>query len=72
MDSIYFRDPNGLKIELACYKFQAPEGIREAEILRTAYALRREAGDAHITDQHVADAIEQLIAEKSGTQPPAS
>ena len=24
MDSIYFRDPNGLQAELACYKFQPP------------------------------------------------
>ena len=24
MDSIYLRDPNGLKVELACYKFETP------------------------------------------------
>ena len=63
MDSIYFSDPNGLRLELACYKFQAPEGVPEADVLRLADAFRRQAGDHHITDQHVADAIEKLMAE---------
>jgi len=62
MDSIYFSDPNGLRLELACYKFQTPDGVRDADVLQRADALRREAGDHHITDQHVADAIEQLMA----------
>jgi hypothetical protein len=64
MDSIYFSDPNGLRLELACYKFQAPEGVRDADVLRRADTFRREAGDHHITDRHVADAIEQLMAER--------
>ena len=63
MDSIYFSDPNGLRLELACYKFQAPEGVREAEVLFRADAFRRKTGDHHITDQHVADAIEELMGE---------
>jgi len=63
MDSIYFSDPNGLRLELACYKFQAPEGVREADVLRRADSLRREAGDHHIGEQHLADAIEELVAE---------
>ena len=63
MDSIYFSDPNGLRLELACYKFHPPEGVREAEVLRRADVLRRKAGDHHIADQHVADAIEELMAE---------
>ena len=64
MDSIYFRDPNGLKVELACYKFQAPQGIREADILMRAYKLRLARGDHHIMDEHLADAIEDLVAEQ--------
>jgi catechol 2,3-dioxygenase-like lactoylglutathione lyase family enzyme len=64
MDSIYFRDPNGLKIELACYKFQAPEGVRDAEILRVASALRQAAGAYNITEEHLADAIETLMSRK--------
>jgi glyoxalase family protein len=61
MDSIYFRDPNGLKVELACYKFEAPEGIRDAEVLALAYRLRLERGDHHITEEHLADALELLL-----------
>jgi catechol 2,3-dioxygenase-like lactoylglutathione lyase family enzyme len=66
MDSIYFSDPNGLRLELACYKFQAPEGMRDADVLREADALRRRAGDHHITERHLADAIARLMSgEKS-------
>ena len=62
MDSIYLRDPNGLKVELACYKFEAPEGFRAADVLSKAYSLRLERGDHHITEEHLADAIELLLA----------
>lgn len=62
MDSIYLHDPNGLKVELACYKFETPEGFRAAEVLSKAYSLRLERGDPHITEEHVADAIELLLA----------
>ena len=64
MDSIYLHDPNGLKVELACYKFETPEGFRAAEVLSRAYALRVERGDHHITEEHVADAIELLLGER--------
>lgn len=64
MDSIYFQDPNGLKVELACYKFEAPEGIRAAEILMRAHKLRVERSDHHIDDEHLADVIEDLMREK--------
>src|SRR5262249_38252523 len=54
MDSIYLRDPNGLKVELACYKFETPEGFRAVDVLSKAYSLRVERGDHHITEQHLA------------------
>jgi catechol 2,3-dioxygenase-like lactoylglutathione lyase family enzyme len=63
MDSIYFSDPNGLRLELACYKFQTPDGYRDADVLQRAFELRTQAGDHHITEQHLADAIEELMAE---------
>ncbi len=63
MDSIYFSDPNGLRLELACYKFQTPEGVREADVLRVADAHRRRAGDHHITERHLADAIQELMSD---------
>jgi catechol 2,3-dioxygenase-like lactoylglutathione lyase family enzyme len=61
MDSIYLKDPNGLTVELACYKFQTPEGFRDADVLMQAYRLRAERGDHHITEDHLADAIELLM-----------
>ena len=61
MDSIYLHDPNGLKVELACYKFESPEGIRAQDILVRAFELRLERGDHHITEVHLADAIEELM-----------
>jgi catechol 2,3-dioxygenase-like lactoylglutathione lyase family enzyme len=62
MNSIYLRDPNGLKVELACYKFETPHGFRDADVLMTAHRLRVERGDPHIADVHLADAIAELIA----------
>ena len=64
MDSIYLHDPNGLKIELACYKFETPEGFRAADVLSKAFALRVERGDPHIKEEHLADAIESLLASR--------
>jgi len=61
MDSIYLRDPNGMKVELACYKFQTPDGFRDADVLMQAHRLRVERGDHHITAEHLADAIELLM-----------
>jgi catechol 2,3-dioxygenase-like lactoylglutathione lyase family enzyme len=61
MDSIYLRDPNGLKIELACYKFETPAGFRDADVLIAAHRIRVERNDHHIDATHVADAIEQLM-----------
>lgn len=60
MDSIYFRDPNGQLLELACYKFTPPEGYRLADVLALAHQLRVEAGDVAIEDHHLADAIAEL------------
>ncbi len=62
MNSIYLHDPNGLKIELACYKFETPEGFRDVDVLMKAHGLRVERGDHHITEEHLADAIEALLA----------
>lgn len=61
MDSIYFKDPLGLLIELACYKFEPPRGISHAEVLLEAHRLRVERGDYNIQDEHLADAIEALV-----------
>jgi len=60
MYSIYFRDPLGQLIELACYKFEPPVGATHAQVLLEAHKLRVERGDYAIADEHVADAIERL------------
>jgi hypothetical protein len=46
---------------VACYKFETPEGFRDADVLAAAYRLRVARGDHHITEEHLADAIEALV-----------
>jgi catechol 2,3-dioxygenase-like lactoylglutathione lyase family enzyme len=64
MDSIYFRDPNGQLLEMACFKFTPPEGHTIADVLRTAHRLRLKSGDYNITDIHLADAIAELSGQE--------
>lgn len=64
MDSIYFKDPLGLLIELASYRFEPPAGHGHAEVLFEAHRLRVARGDHHIAPEHVADAIEALSARR--------
>lgn len=67
--SIYFRDPLGQKIELACYKFEPPVGLTHSQVLFEAHHLRVAEGAYNITDKHLADAIELLVRR---TQPSLS
>jgi catechol 2,3-dioxygenase-like lactoylglutathione lyase family enzyme len=60
MYSIYFREPLGQLLELACYKFEPPLGSTHADVLREAHNIRVAAGARSIADQHLADAIEVL------------
>ncbi|MCB8970705.1 MAG: VOC family protein, partial [Thermoleophilales bacterium] len=60
MDSIYFKDPLGLLIELASYRFVPPAGHTHADVLLAAHRIRVERGDRNIDRIHLADAIEQL------------
>ena len=61
MDSIYFKDPMGLLVELASYRFEPPTGATYADVMITAHRIRVERGDHHIDKVHLADAIEQLV-----------
>ena len=63
MDSVYFKDPLGLLIELAAYRFEPPAGHTHADVLLAAHRIRVERGDHHIAEIHLADAIEQLAEE---------
>lgn len=64
MDSIYFKDPMGLLIELASYKFEPPVGCTHADVLIAAHRIRVERGDHHIAEIHLADAIEMLVSSR--------
>src|SRR5688572_29986673 len=62
MDSIYFKDPLGLLIELASYRFEPPVGCTHAEVLLEAHRIRLKRDDYNIDRVHLADAIEALVA----------
>jgi glyoxalase family protein len=66
MYSIYFRDPLGLLLELACYKFDPPVGCTHADVLREAHRIRLAKDAYNISDEHLADAIEKLSRRPSG------
>jgi catechol-2,3-dioxygenase len=67
MDSIYFKDPLGLLIELAAYRFEPPFGFTHADVLLAAHRLRVERGDYNIAQVHLADAIEQMVGGSRGS-----
>ena len=60
MTSLYFREPLGLLIELASYKFTPPRGLSHARVLFEAHRIRVEAQDLAISDRHVAQALDSL------------
>jgi len=64
MHSIYFKDPLGLLVELACYTFIPPRGSSHAEVMLEAHKLRVAAGAPAIEREHLADAA-VLIVERS-------
>ncbi|AVW90835.1 VOC family protein [Celeribacter baekdonensis] len=67
MDSIYFREPNGMLVELASYRFEPPLGFTHTDVLHRAHVIRVAAGDDHIDTEHLTDAIEALVRERTQT-----
>lgn len=67
MDSIYFRDPNGQLLEMACFKFVPPEGYTYSDVLSAAHRIRVAAGDYNIEDKHLAEAIAELAERRAPT-----
>lgn len=67
MDSIYFRDPNGQLLEMACFKFVPPEGYTYSDVLAAAHRIRVAAGDYNIEDKHLAEAIAELTERRAPT-----
>ena len=64
MDSLYFRDPLGLLVELASYKFDPPFGFSHGDVLAKAHELRVERGVINIQDEDVSKAIRELSLRK--------
>ena len=60
MDSLYFREPLGLLIELASYKFDPPIGFTHANVLEEAHKLRIKRKAINIQDEDIASAIKKL------------
>ncbi|MEM6619128.1 MAG: VOC family protein [Pseudomonadota bacterium] len=60
MDSLYFRDPLGLLIELASYKFDPPQGHTHGQVLMEAHRQRTARGARAMETQDVAEAIAAL------------
>ena len=60
MDSLYFREPLGLLIELASYKFDPPIGFTHANVLEKAHELRVKRKALNIQDEDIASAIREL------------
>ena len=60
MDSIYFREPLGLLIELSSYKFEPPHGFTYAKVLEKAHELRINRKALNIEDEDISLAIRNL------------
>ena len=61
MDSLYFREPLGLLIEIASYKFDPPLGYSHGQVLEKAHQIRINRGAKNIEDIDVASAIKSLV-----------
>lgn len=60
MDSLYFREPLGHMIELACYKFEPPAGVSLADVLALAFKKRKARNADAIEDQDWQTALADL------------
>ena len=61
MDSLYFREPLGLLIEISSYKFDPPFGYSHGQVLEKAHQIRINRGAKNIEDIDVASAIKSLV-----------
>jgi catechol 2,3-dioxygenase-like lactoylglutathione lyase family enzyme len=63
MDSLYFRDPLGLLVELASYKFEPPLGYTHAQVLTRAHEIRLARSAIAIEESDIVDALLALTAQ---------
>jgi catechol 2,3-dioxygenase-like lactoylglutathione lyase family enzyme len=62
--SIYFKDPNGVTVELLAWITPPPPGLPQAAIIKRAQAIREARGAAFIEDEDVRAAIGALQSER--------
>ncbi len=60
MWSCYFRDPLGLRVELASYKFALPPGVSASTLMYEAHQFRVASEDYNISEKHIALALEKI------------
>jgi hypothetical protein len=60
--SIYFRDPNGVRLELLTWLTPPPAGVSQAHIIERAQAIRHARGGDFVEDRDVREAIDALQA----------
>ena len=62
--SVYFKDPNGVTLELLVWLTPPPAGLPQAAIIKRAQALREARGGTHIEDADVREEVAELQAQK--------
>ena len=63
MWSCYFRDPLGLRLELASYKFELPASVLPSTLMYEAHKIRVALEDPNISEKHLALALEKVVRE---------
>ena len=58
--SVYFKDPNGVLVELLTWITPLPEDADEAEVVARATTLKQQEGAHHIEDDHVRRAMQDM------------
>lgn len=58
--SVYFRDPNGVVVELLTWITSKPEGMDEGDLILAAQAKRLERGAYAIEEEDVASALDAI------------
>lgn len=62
--SIYFKDPNGVTVELLLWITPPPADLPQAAIIKRAQSIRESRGASFIEDQDVRQAIAELQRER--------
>jgi glyoxalase family protein len=58
--SIYFRDPNGVVVELLTWITPVPDGVDEGDLILEAQRLRRARGAYAVEDEDVREALSAM------------